>query len=362
MSIEIKQINKSFGRTSVLNDISLDIPSGQMVALLGPSGSGKTTLLRIIAGLEHQNSGQIRFHNKDVSALHARDRQVGFVFQHYALFRHMTVFDNIAFGLTVLPRRERPSSAEIKQRVTRLLEMVQLAHLANRFPAQLSGGQKQRVALARALAVEPQILLLDEPFGALDAQVRKELRRWLRQLHEELKFTSVFVTHDQEEAMEVADRVVVMSQGNIEQVGTPDEVWRDPATRFVLEFLGEVNRFDGEIHGSQFHVGAHRWPLGYTPAHQGAVELFLRPWEIDVSRQSSLETPLPVQVLEVSPRGHFWQLVVQATGWQSEPFSLVFDGDRSAPVRGERLFVGLQQARLYQGATPLRAVAFAESA
>ncbi|MGJ0193608.1 sulfate/thiosulfate ABC transporter ATP-binding protein CysA [Pantoea sp. RRHST58] len=362
MSIEINQINKSFGRTPVLNDISLDIPSGQMVALLGPSGSGKTTLLRIIAGLEHQNSGQIRFHNKDVSALHARDRQVGFVFQHYALFRHMTVFDNIAFGLTVLPRRERPSSAEIKQRVTRLLEMVQLAHLANRFPAQLSGGQKQRVALARALAVEPQILLLDEPFGALDAQVRKELRRWLRQLHEELKFTSVFVTHDQEEAMEVADRVVVMSQGNIEQVGTPDEVWRDPATRFVLEFLGEVNRFDGEVHGSQFHVGAHHWPLGYTPAHQGAVDLFLRPWEIDVSRQSSLETPLPVQILEVSPRGHFWQLVVQPVGWQSEPVSLVYDGGRSAPVRGERLFVGLQQARLYQGATPLRAVAFAESA
>lgn len=362
MSIEIKQINKSFGRTSVLNDISLDILSGEMMALLGPSGSGKTTLLRIIAGLEHQNSGHIRFHNKDVSTLHARDRQVGFVFQHYALFRHMTVFDNIAFGLTVLPRRERPSSAEIKQRVTRLLEMVQLAHLANRFPAQLSGGQKQRVALARALAVEPQILLLDEPFGALDAQVRKELRRWLRQLHEELKFTSVFVTHDQEEAMEVADRVVVMSQGNIEQVGTPDDVWRDPSTRFVLEFLGEVNRFDGEVHGSQFHVGAHHWPLGYTSAHQGKVDLFLRPWEIDVSRQSSLETPLPVQILEVSPRGHFWQLVVQPSGWQSEPFALVFEGDQTAPIRGERLFVGLQQARLYQDKTPLRAVAFAQSA
>ncbi|KAF6661355.1 sulfate/thiosulfate ABC transporter ATP-binding protein CysA [Enterobacteriaceae bacterium EKM102V] len=362
MSIEINKINKSFGRTSVLNDISLDIASGEMVALLGPSGSGKTTLLRIIAGLEHQNSGQIRFHGNDVSRLHARDRQVGFVFQHYALFRHMTVFDNIAFGLTVLPRRERPSATEIKQRVTRLLEMVQLAHLANRFPAQLSGGQKQRVALARALAVEPQILLLDEPFGALDAQVRKELRRWLRQLHEELKFTSVFVTHDQEEAMEVADRVVVMSQGNIEQVGTPDDVWRDPATRFVLEFLGEVNRFDGEIHGSQFHVGAHHWPLGYTSAHQGPVELFLRPWEIDVSRHSSLETPLPVQVLEVSPRGHFWQLVVQPAGWQSEPFSLVFEGEQTAPIRGERLFVGLQQARLYKGDTPLRAVAFAQSA
>ncbi|MGK3125818.1 sulfate/thiosulfate ABC transporter ATP-binding protein CysA [Candidatus Pantoea formicae] len=362
MSIEIKQINKAFGRTPVLNDISLDIPTGKMVALLGPSGSGKTTLLRIIAGLEHQNSGQIHFHGKDVSRIHARDRQVGFVFQHYALFRHMTVFDNIAFGLSVLPRRERPSAAEIKQRVTRLLEMVQLAHLANRFPAQLSGGQKQRVALARALAVEPQILLLDEPFGALDAQVRKELRRWLRQLHEELQFTSVFVTHDQEEAMEVADSVVVMSQGNIEQVGTPDEVWREPATRFVLEFLGEVNRFDGEVHGSQFHVGAHRWPLGYTPAHQGDVELFLRPWEVDVSRQSSLETPLPVQVLEVSPRGHFWQLVVQPSGWQGDVFSIVYDGDQTAPIRGERLFVGLQQARLYHGTTPLRPVAFAESA
>lgn len=226
----------------MLNDISLDIPSGQMVALLGPSGSGKTTLLRIIAGLEHQTSGHIRFHGTDVSRLHARDRKVGFVFQHYALFRHMTVFDNIAFGLTVLPRRERPNAAAIKAKVTKLLEMVQLAHLADRYPAQLSGGQKQRVALARALAVEPQILLLDEPFGALDAQVRKELRRWLRQLHEELKFTSVFVTHDQEEATEVADRVVVMSQGNIEQADAPDQVWREPATRFVLEFMGEVNR------------------------------------------------------------------------------------------------------------------------
>jgi len=362
MSIEIGSINKYFGKTKVLNDISLDIPSGQMVALLGPSGSGKTTLLRIIAGLENQNSGRLSFHGKDVSRVHARDRQVGFVFQHYALFRHMTVFENIAFGLTVLPRRERPSAAEIKQKVTRLLEMVQLGHLAGRFPAQLSGGQKQRVALARALAVEPQILLLDEPFGALDAQVRKELRRWLRQLHEELKFTSVFVTHDQEEAMEVADRVVVMSQGNIEQVGTPDDVWRDPATRFVLEFLGEVNRFDGAVLGSQFHVGAHHWPLGYAPAHQGPVELFLRPWEIDVSRQSSLETPLPAQVLEVSPRGHFWQLVVVPADWSGEPITVVMDGDQVAPVRGERLFVGLQHARLYHGDTALRPVAFAQSA
>lgn len=270
MSIEIANIKKSFGRTQVLNDISLDIPSGQMVALLGPSGSGKTTLLRIIAGLEHQTSGHIRFHGTDVSRLHARDRKVGFVFQHYALFRHMTVFDNIAFGLTVLPRRERPNAAAIKAKVTKLLEMVQLAHLADRYPAQLSGGQKQRVALARALAVEPQILLLDEPFGALDAQVRKELRRWLRQLHEELKFTSVFVTHDQEEATEVADRVVVMSQGNIEQADAPDQVWREPATRFVLEFMGEVNRLQGTIRGGQFHVGAISLTAGLYTCVSGA--------------------------------------------------------------------------------------------
>ena len=340
MSIEIANIKKSFGRTQVLNDISLDIPSGQMVALLGPSGSGKTTLLRIIAGLEHQTSGHIRFHGTDVSRLHARDRKVGFVFQHYALFRHMTVFDNIAFGLTVLPRRERPNAAAIKAKVTKLLEMVQLAHLADRYPAQLSGGQKQRVALARALAVEPQILLLDEPFGALDAQ--------LRQLHEELKFTSVFVTHDQEEATEVADRVVVMSQGNIEQADAPDQVWREPATRFVLEFMGEVNRLQGTIRGGQFHVGAHRWPLGYTPAYQGPVDLFLRPWEVDISRRTSLDSPLPVQVLEASPKGHYTQLVVQPLGWYNEPLTVVMHGD-DAPQRGERLFVGLQHARLYNG-------------
>ena len=364
MSIEINGINKYFGRTKVLNDISLDIASGEMVALLGPSGSGKTTLLRIIAGLESQSGGKLGFHGTDVSHMHARDRRVGFVFQHYALFRHMTVFDNIAFGLTVLPRRERPNAAAIKAKVTKLLEMVQLAHLADRYPAQLSGGQKQRVALARALAVEPQILLLDEPFGALDAQVRKELRRWLRQLHEELKFTSVFVTHDQEEAMEVADRVVVMSQGNIEQADAPERVWREPSTRFVLEFMGEVNRLQGVIRGGQFHVGAHRWPLGYTPAYQGPVDLFLRPWEVDISRRTSLDSPLPVQVLEASPKGHYTQLVVQPLGWYDEPLSVVLTGDE-APSRGERLFVGLQNARLYNGTEriePRGELALAESA
>ncbi|MBW7983539.1 sulfate/thiosulfate ABC transporter ATP-binding protein CysA [Enterobacillus tribolii] len=362
MSIEIQQVSKYFGRTQVLHDISLDIPSGEMVALLGPSGSGKTTLLRIIAGLEGQNSGRLSFNGKDVSRLHARDRRVGFVFQHYALFRHMSVFDNIAFGLSVLPRRERPDAAAIRARVMQLLDMVQLSHLADRFPSQLSGGQKQRVALARALAVEPQILLLDEPFGALDAQVRKELRRWLRQLHEELKFTSVFVTHDQEEAMEVADRVVVMSQGNIEQIGTPDDVWREPASRFVLEFLGEVNQIAGEIRGSQLYIGEHHWPLAFSPLHQGRVDLFLRPWEMEIGNQISARCPLPVQVLEVSPRGHYWQLSVQPLGWHPEPISVVLTGPGVAPKRGARCFVGGLNARLYAGEKPLQPVALAKSA
>ena len=216
MSITLEHIDKSFGTFQALHGIDLDIPDGELIGLLGPSGSGKTTLLRIIAGLESADGGRILFHGEDVTRRHVRERRVGFVFQHYALFRHMTVAQNIAFGLDVLPRKQRPSAAEIRQRVGNLLEMVQLSHLADRFPAQLSGGQKQRIALARALAMQPQVLLLDEPFGALDARVRKDLRRWLRSLHDELNFTSVFVTHDQEEALELSDRVVVMSAGRIE--------------------------------------------------------------------------------------------------------------------------------------------------
>ncbi|MXP56071.1 sulfate/thiosulfate ABC transporter ATP-binding protein CysA [Pantoea sp. Mhis] len=358
MSIEIKQINKVFGCISVLKNISLNIPSSQMMALLGPSGSGKTTLLRIIAGLEYQDSGQIYFHGKNVSYLHARDRQVGFVFQNYALFRHMTVFDNIGFGLKILPRHKRPHMKEIKQRVIRLLEMVQLIHLAQRFPSQLSGGQKQRVALARALAVEPQILLLDEPFGALDAQVRKELRRWLRQLHEELKFTSVFVTHDQEEAMEIANIIVVMNQGTIEQVGIPNDVWHIPANRFVLEFLGEVNRFEGTIYGSECCIETYCWPLNYTPVYQGNVELLLRPWEIDISKESKPETPLPVQVLDTRPRGYFWQLTVQPNGWHNKSFSLLYNEKDISPIQGELLFIGLRQARLYHGNCSIYPIVF----
>jgi sulfate transport system ATP-binding protein len=227
--IQVKNLRKNYGGFVALNDVSLTIEEGEMVTLLGPSGSGKTTLLRMLGGLDFPDSGSIMFDGADATGVSARDRRVGFVFQHYALFRHMTVFDNVAFGLTVRKRPAKPSKSEIADRVHHLLTMVQLDGLSNRYPSQLSGGQRQRVALARALAIEPRVLLLDEPFGALDAKVRKELRRWLRHLHDELKITGIFVTHDQEEALEVADRVVVMNQGRIEQVGTPTEIYDHPA-------------------------------------------------------------------------------------------------------------------------------------
>jgi len=247
MSIEVRNLYKAFGKTVVCDNLNIDIPSGELVALLGPSGSGKTSLLRIIAGLEVPDSGSVRFHGEDTTHTDVRDRNVGFVFQHYALFGHMTIFENVAFGLRVRPKAIRPSQKEIQSKVTQLLKLVQLDWIADRHPHQLSGGQRQRIALARALAVEPKVLLLDEPFGALDAKVRKELRRWLRRLHDEVHVTSVFVTHDQEEAMEVADRVVVMNQGRIEQQGSPDEVYDHPATPFVLQFLGDVNLFHGRL-------------------------------------------------------------------------------------------------------------------
>jgi sulfate transport system ATP-binding protein len=265
MSIEIRNLVKRFGTLAVCNDLSLDIPSGELVALLGPSGSGKTTLLRMIAGLERPDSGSVRFHGADATFADVRERNVGFVFQHYALFGHMSIFENVAFGLRVRPRATRPAEAVIHQKVTQLLDLVQLDWLADRFPHQLSGGQRQRVALARALAVEPKVLLLDEPFGALDAKVRKELRRWLRRLHDEMHVTSVFVTHDQEEAMEVADRIVVMNQGGIEQQGAPDQVYDHPATPFVLQFLGDVSLF-------------HRPPSGGAAAQVD----YVRPHEIDI--------------------------------------------------------------------------------
>jgi sulfate/thiosulfate transport system ATP-binding protein len=241
MSISVHGLTKRFGDFVALDGVDLNVATGELTALLGPSGCGKTTLLRTIAGLEIPDSGTVRFHGKDATAWPVQSRRVGFVFQHYALFRHMTVFDNVAFGLTVRPRRERPPRATIRGKVEELLELVQLRASAGRYPGQLSGGQRQRVALARALAVEPEVLLLDEPFGALDTQVRHELRRWLRRLHDALHFTSVFVTHDQQEALELADQVVIMNRGRIEQRGTPQAVYDAPASEFVHRFLGWVN-------------------------------------------------------------------------------------------------------------------------
>jgi sulfate/thiosulfate transport system ATP-binding protein len=255
MSIEVRDLWKRFGDFTALRDVSLRVEPGELLALLGPSGSGKTTLLRLIAGLERPDAGTISFEGEDSTERSARDRRVGFVFQHYALFRHMTVFENVAFGLRVRPRATRPSEAGIQARVHELLDRVQLEGLARRMPTQLSGGQRQRVALARALAVQPRVLLLDEPFGALDARVRRELRRWLRKLHDELGITSLFVTHDQDEALELADRIVVVHEGRIEQVGTPDEVYRRPATPFVFGFLGEVNWLATAIDGRKARVG-----------------------------------------------------------------------------------------------------------
>ena len=287
MSIEIRDLNKRFGALTVCDNVNLTIGSGELVALLGPSGSGKTTLLRMIAGLEVPDAGQVLFHGEDATQRPVSERQVGFVFQHYALFRHMSVFDNVAFGLSVRPRASRPAKADIRERVMRLLKLVQLDWLADAYPDQLSGGQRQRIALARSLAVEPRVLLLDEPFGALDAKVRKDLRRWLRQLHDDIHLTSVFVTHDQEEALEVSDRVVVMNRGVIEQVGRPEEIYEHPASPFVTQFLGDVNLFHGRVGANHVEIGDYAHPLdGQAPAGKGEASVYIRPHDLEISREA----------------------------------------------------------------------------
>ncbi len=292
MSIEIRNIRKNFGSFSALNDVSLDVPSGELVALLGPSGCGKTTLLRIIAGLETPDSGSIHFHGEEATERNVRERHVGFVFQHYALFRHMSVFENVAFGLRVRPKKTRPSNTEINRRVHELLQLVQLDWLADRYPPQLSGGQRQRIALARALAVEPKVLLLDEPFGALDAKVRKDLRRWLRRLHDELHITSVFVTHDQEEALEVADRIVVINKGVVEQIGTPQDVYDRPASPFVYNFLGNVNQFKSQVHEGGAKIGDIELQLdAHHEAQNSPALAYVRPHDIEVSKQRNGSAP-----------------------------------------------------------------------
>jgi len=339
MSIEIENISKQFGSFTALKDVNLSIPSGELVALLGPSGSGKTTLLRIIAGLETPDSGRILFNGQDTTHSHVRERQVGFVFQHYALFKHMTVFDNVAFGLNVRPKSTRPSKGDIRDKVNELLRLVQLEGMAKRYPAQLSGGQRQRIALARALAVEPQVLLLDEPFGALDAQVRAELRRWLRKLHDEIHVTSVFVTHDQEEALEVADRIVVMNRGRIEQVGTPDQVYEHPANPFVLNFLGNVNLFHGRIHQPDVVLqGGHENAVAYVRSH-----------DIEVERSPQDSTALKAEIRHIQKLGPAVRvtLAIEGNGEFIEA-ELTRDVYQSLGLQqGESVFVRPRQVRVF---------------
>lgn len=347
MSIEIENIRKSFGGGDVLKDINLKIAKGEMIALLGPSGSGKTTLLRILAGLESESAGSIRFDGRDVTAVSAAQRHVGFVFQNYALFRHMTVAQNVAFGLSVKPRASRPDSSQIQKKVAELLSMVQLSDKADRYPSQLSGGQQQRVALARVLAVEPQVLLLDEPFGALDAQVREELRQWLRRLHHDLGFTGVFVTHDQEEAMQVADRVVVMHNGHIEQADAPEEIWEHPKTRFVLEFLSDVNVLHAEIKSGKLHVGKLELGLEGPLQSDGPVDLLLRPKDAQMSRAEAAGL-LPVVIEEALPRGGAVQVLAKPQGWYPEPLTTIVLED-SLPRKESLYFMSLARSYLYRG-------------
>lgn len=333
MSIEIRNISRTFGATRALDNVSLRIDNGELVALLGPSGCGKTTLLRIIAGLEQPDpspDAAVIFEGEDLTGRTARDRGVGFVFQHYALFRHMSVFENIAFGLRVRPKQQRPSDEAIRKRVGDLLELIQLAPLAKRLPSQLSGGQRQRVALARALAVEPRVLLLDEPFGALDAKVRHDLRRWLRQLHEDVTVTTILVTHDQEEALEVADRIAVMRSGHVEQVGSPDQVFHEPANDFVMDFLGQVNLFHSRIDGK-------------------LEQLRVRPFHMQIQREPGHHQALSAKVVRVRAAGP--TVKVELITDERSPLLVELGHDAYAALRlspGETVFVNPREAKVFR--------------
>ena len=354
MSIEIVNVTKTFGSFTALSDVSLSVPAGELVALLGPSGSGKTTLLRIIAGLDAADSGAILFGGEHAGRP-ARDRRVGFVFQHYALFRHLTVFENVAFGLRVMPRRGRPSKAEIRERVLDLLGLVQLDWLAERYPCHLSGGQRQRVALARALAVEPEVLLLDEPFGALDARVRRELRRWLRRLHDELHITSVFVTHDQAEALDVADRVAVLNEGRVEQIGPPDEVYDHPVSPFVYNFLGNVNLFRGRVHEGRAEIATLAVDAPqHAQAHDAPAVGYARPHDIEIERQGGGGSVIEAVVRHVHAVGPLVRLELKRpdTGDLIEA-ELSRDRYRELSLKvGERVFVRPRNLRVFIGECP----------
>ncbi|MGA2550464.1 MAG: sulfate ABC transporter ATP-binding protein [Burkholderiaceae bacterium] len=349
MSIQVENVSKRFGDFVALDNVSLTIEPGELVALLGPSGSGKTTLLRVVAGLEPPDSGRIYLDSEDATHKHVQERAVGFVFQHYALFRHLSVFENVAFGLRVKRRRERPSEAEIAEKVHRLLGLVQLDWLSDRYPHQLSGGQRQRIALARALAIEPSVLLLDEPFGALDAKVRKDLRRWLRRLHDEIHLTSVFVTHDQEEALEVADRIVVFNHGRIEQIGAPDEVYDHPQTPFVYGFLGHANRFPAMIEGTRATVGQS---LIATPEFSSAEKsggiAYVRPHDLEIvaSAAEAAVSATLTHAIKIGPSVRLELL----RGDTSETIEVELTRERYTeigPKIGQMLHLALRRAKVF---------------
>jgi sulfate/thiosulfate transport system ATP-binding protein len=345
MSITAKNICKRFGKKVVLDNVTVEAPAGTLVALLGPSGSGKTTLLRIIAGLEVPDDGAVMYLDDDVTRQSARERNIGFVFQHYALFRHMTVFENVAFGLRV---RKWPD-AKVRDRVAELLRLVRLDEYADRYPHTLSGGQKQRIALVRALAPEPRVMLLDEPFGALDAKVRSELRVWLRRFHDEFRVTSLFVTHDQEEAFEVADKVVVMNEGRVEQTGTPSEVFEHPANAFVMDFLGNVNVFPVQLLDGRAMLGPVEMPLPHIPTSGDEGRVFVRPHELDVTRSREGSAALEAKITHINPAGSVVKVRLIA-----EQFGLLINVDivpeRYAALKlrsGEVVYIAPKRARMF---------------
>jgi sulfate transport system ATP-binding protein len=352
MSVEVRNVTKRFGSFTALDQVSLKVESGELVALLGPSGSGKTTLLRIIAGLEFPDfaDSSVLYYGEDVTRIQASERKAGFAFQHYALFRHMTVFENIAFGLRVRPRSRRPSERDIRERVEKLLKLIQLDTMAQRFPSQLSGGQRQRVALARALAVEPKVLLLDEPFGALDAKVRKELRRWLRQLHDEIHITTLFVTHDQEEALEVADRVAILREGKIEQIGTPEEIYDRPVSPFVYDFLGNVNLFSGRVKDGAVLIGDMPFSVAETDrATETETVAFVRPHDIRITREKNGAQTFPARVVRCHAAGSVATLELErldAGGHFTAQLSKE-EYQQLQPKSGEQVFVELRNVRLF---------------
>ncbi|QEL15313.1 sulfate/molybdate ABC transporter ATP-binding protein [Limnoglobus roseus] len=345
MSITVRNATKKFGTFTALDNVSLDVPEGELLALLGPSGSGKTTLLRIIGGLEHADAGTVHHSDNDVTRHSAKDRNFGFVFQHYALFKHMTVFENVAFSLRV----RNWKNGDVTTRVNELLHLVRLENHGQRYPAQLSGGQRQRIALARALAARPRVLLLDEPFGALDARVRTELRQWLRKLHDEVPVTTIFVTHDQEEAFEVSDRVVVMNAGKIEQAGTPQEVFDHPANAFVMDFLGQVNVFHGRVHEGKAIVGDLEFDL---PSHRedGPTKVFVRPHELDLATQANGVASMHATVKHIVPAGAVTRVLVSVVETGLE-LNVDLPPYRSAELKlkkGDAVFVLPRKVRVFE--------------